>query len=136
MKRIAILCSGLILAVTTAASAETLRLMTFNVRYPASGDGENHWEKRRDLFIDVGEVHDPPALGVELALDRDVDPVAVAVHACALVSRGHPGEEVRRLEPVAALQPRRHRAGFVARRGVLGKQAMVLGDPMVHAPRC
>src|SRR3954447_24875603 len=63
-------------------------------------------DQRRDQLVDLGEVHDPSALGVELALDPKVDPVAVAVHARALVAGGHPGKEVLRLEPVAALQPR------------------------------
>ena len=46
-----------LLAFAAAASADPLRVMTFNVRYPAKGDGENIWEKRKDLLIE----HHPQA---------------------------------------------------------------------------
>jgi endonuclease/exonuclease/phosphatase family metal-dependent hydrolase len=48
-----------------SASGETLRLMTFNVRYPASGDGENLWDKRRDMFIETIRSRDPDLLGTQ-----------------------------------------------------------------------
>jgi hypothetical protein len=33
-----------------SADAQTLRVMSFNVRYPAKSDGANVWENRRDLL--------------------------------------------------------------------------------------
>lgn len=39
--------------------------MTFNVRYPASGDGPNLWEKRRDLFVETIRSRDPDLLGTQ-----------------------------------------------------------------------
>jgi endonuclease/exonuclease/phosphatase family metal-dependent hydrolase len=41
----------LALLFTSSLAAEALRVMTFNVRYPAKDDGENIWEKRRDLLV-------------------------------------------------------------------------------------
>ncbi|MCX6626875.1 MAG: endonuclease/exonuclease/phosphatase family protein [Candidatus Solibacter sp.] len=39
--------------------------MTFNVRYPASGDGPNRWELRRDLFVETVRSFDPDLLGTQ-----------------------------------------------------------------------
>ncbi len=49
MKRRA-LCFGVLLA-AGAFAADLVRVMTFNVRYPAPVDGENRWELRRDLLV-------------------------------------------------------------------------------------
>src|SRR5215211_5272899 len=43
--------------------------------------------KRRGVLVDLGEVHDPAPLGIDLALDGDLDQIAVAMHARALVAR-------------------------------------------------
>ena len=59
------LCAYLMLLAAACASAETLRLMTFNVRYPASGDGPNRWELRRDLFVETIRTKDPDLLGTQ-----------------------------------------------------------------------
>ena len=55
----------LLLALAAGASGETLRLMTFNVRYPASGDAANRWEARRDLFVETIRSRDPDLLGTQ-----------------------------------------------------------------------
>jgi len=34
-----------------ASPAETLRVMSFNVRYPAKTDGPNRWELRKDVLV-------------------------------------------------------------------------------------
>jgi len=55
----------LLLALAACASGETLRLMTFNVRYPASGDGPNRWEARRDMFVEAIRSRDPDLFGTQ-----------------------------------------------------------------------
>ncbi|MCX6633129.1 MAG: endonuclease/exonuclease/phosphatase family protein [Candidatus Solibacter sp.] len=54
----------LVLAADCSA-ADTLRLLTFNVRYPASGDGPNLWDLRRDLFVEAVRARDPDLLGTQ-----------------------------------------------------------------------
>lgn len=39
--------------------------MTFNVRYPAKGDGENIWEKRRDLLVATIRDKNPDLFGTQ-----------------------------------------------------------------------
>ena len=48
---LAVCCAVLALIGRPSRAAETLRVMTFNVRYPAPNDGLERWEARRDLFV-------------------------------------------------------------------------------------
>jgi endonuclease/exonuclease/phosphatase family metal-dependent hydrolase len=43
--------------------------MTFNVRYGTAKDGDNHWEKRRELCASRVTAFDPDLLGLQEALD-------------------------------------------------------------------
>jgi len=43
--------------------AQTLRVMTFNVRYPAPSDGADRWELRRDLLVSTIREKDPDLIG-------------------------------------------------------------------------
>lgn len=47
------------------AAAQTLRVMSFNVRYPAKGDGPNIWENRRDIMVAAIREKDPDLLGTQ-----------------------------------------------------------------------
>ena len=45
--------------------AETLRVMTFNVRYPNPGDGANAWPARRDLLVETIRARRPDVIGTQ-----------------------------------------------------------------------
>lgn len=47
------------------AMAESLRVMTFNVRYPSKGDGDNVWERRRDLLAAAIQEKNPDVFGTQ-----------------------------------------------------------------------
>ncbi len=49
----------------TCLSAETLRVMTFNVRYPNPDDGPNAWPVRRDLLVDTIRSKAPDLFGTQ-----------------------------------------------------------------------
>lgn len=58
------------LAVALAAAsqclpAEILRVMTFNVRYPNPGDGDNVWSARRDLLVETIRSRRPDVVGTQ-----------------------------------------------------------------------
>lgn len=58
----------LILLLTLAAAlwpAETLRVMTFNVRYPSKGDGADRWEARRDILVRTIRLKNPDLIGTQ-----------------------------------------------------------------------
>jgi len=45
--------------------AEQLKVMSFNVRLPSKSDGENHWDKRRDLLVRTIQKYDPDVFGTQ-----------------------------------------------------------------------
>lgn len=45
--------------------AADLRVMTFNVRYPNPRDGEDFWEKRKELFVETVRKHRPDLMGTQ-----------------------------------------------------------------------
>ncbi len=52
-------------ALSALLPAETLRVASYNVRYPASGDGANLWELRRELFVSSVRALDPDLMGTQ-----------------------------------------------------------------------
>src|SRR6266700_1593059 len=51
----------------------TLRVMSFNVRYGTARNGEDHWDKRKDLFLDTIRKYDPDLLGMQEVLAMQAD---------------------------------------------------------------
>ncbi len=47
------------------AQPESLRVMSFNLRYPAKTDGPNVWENRRDLLVETIRLKDPDLIGTQ-----------------------------------------------------------------------
>lgn len=60
-------------ATSVSAGARDLRIMTFNVRYPAQSDGPNIWENRRDLAARMIRRADPDAIGTQELFKRQGD---------------------------------------------------------------
>jgi endonuclease/exonuclease/phosphatase family metal-dependent hydrolase len=54
-----------LLLLAFAAQAETLRVMSFNVRYPASGDGPDRWEVRQDILVRTIRLKNPDLMGTQ-----------------------------------------------------------------------
>jgi endonuclease/exonuclease/phosphatase family metal-dependent hydrolase len=44
---------------------EVLRVMTFNVRYPAKGDGPDRWEVRQDILVRTIRLKNPDVFGTQ-----------------------------------------------------------------------
>jgi endonuclease/exonuclease/phosphatase family metal-dependent hydrolase len=51
-----------------AASSNTLTVMSFNVRFGTAKDGDNHWDKRKDLCASRITHFDPDLLGLQESL--------------------------------------------------------------------
>jgi endonuclease/exonuclease/phosphatase family metal-dependent hydrolase len=56
-----------------------LVVMSFNVRYAAANDGENSWDRRRDLACDVVRRHGPDLVGLQEALRSQIDDLRAAL---------------------------------------------------------
>jgi endonuclease/exonuclease/phosphatase family metal-dependent hydrolase len=50
-----------------------LRVMTFNVRYGTANDGDNAWDQRKQLLVDVIRQFDPDLLGTQEVLATQAD---------------------------------------------------------------
>ncbi len=50
-----------------------IRVMSFNLRYGSANDGENHWDKRKELVVETIKAFKPDLLGTQetLAFQRD-----------------------------------------------------------------
>lgn len=57
--------SALMLLLVSPCLAETLRVMSFNVRYPANSDGENRWELRQDTLVRAIRLVNPDMMGTQ-----------------------------------------------------------------------
>ncbi len=60
------------------AKAE-LVVMSFNIRYAAANDGENNWDKRKDLACDVVRRQAPDLIGLQEALRSQIDDMRAAL---------------------------------------------------------
>lgn len=50
-----------------------IKVMSFNIRYGAANDGENSWEKRKELVLETIQVFNPDLLGTQEVLDFQAD---------------------------------------------------------------
>jgi len=56
-----------------------LVVMSFNIRYAAANDGENNWDKRKDLACDVVRRQAPDVVGLQEALRSQIDDMRAAL---------------------------------------------------------
>jgi len=86
-----LLCAALIAAVPTTLPAQSgvdIRVMSFNIRYGTADDGENSWPFRRDLVRSVIADQAPDLLGLQEALDFQLDELLTALGGYDLVGVG------------------------------------------------
>lgn len=69
------LATAFVLLASSAYADEppTLRIMSFNIRYGTAKDGDNHWDKRKELVVETIKAFKPDLLGTQetLAFQRD-----------------------------------------------------------------
>jgi len=73
---------------TTPPPREPMTVMTFNIRYGTAKDGENEWSARREMLFDVVRSTNPDLLGLQEALDFQIDEIVAAVPGYAVVGVG------------------------------------------------
>lgn len=72
----------------TAPIPVDLRVMTFNIRYGTANDGDDRWENRRGLVMDVIKSNNPDVLGLQEALRFQIDEIRAAFPEYAEVGVG------------------------------------------------
>lgn len=58
------------------SAGESLKAMSFNIRYGTAKDGENHWDKRKDFVVDTIRDTAPDVLGTQETLSFQADYLA------------------------------------------------------------
>ena len=64
-----------VLLITTMLShtrAQTIKVMTYNIRYDAPSDGVNQWPKRTQKVYDLIKKHDPDLIGLQEVLHHQL----------------------------------------------------------------
>ncbi len=55
-----------------------LGVMTFNIRYGSANDGVNNWNNRREMVFDIFRNYNPDIVGLQEALDFQIDEIRKA----------------------------------------------------------
>lgn len=84
----AVAVASLARAQAPAAPGVSLRVMTFNIRYGTARDGDNHWDRRKDLLVEVISQQSPDVIGLQEALHAQIDYILEALPGYAMVGVG------------------------------------------------
>ncbi len=100
MKKLSLI--ALLMATTFAAQAtDTLRVLSFNIRYNNAGDGINAWPNRKDLAASVFADHDVDFAGLQEALIGQIDDLQERLPRFAWVGVGRDdGKEKGEFSPI------------------------------------
>lgn len=79
------------LAAIPSAMAQTLRVMSFNVRLPVESDGPNRWEARRELAADMLAREHPDLIGTQELFQQQGDELIALLPQYAWFGRGRKG---------------------------------------------
>jgi endonuclease/exonuclease/phosphatase family metal-dependent hydrolase len=69
-------------------SREPLTAMSFNIRYGSAKDGENEWTRRRAMVFDLLREQDADLIGLQEALDFQIEEILSAAPSYAAVGVG------------------------------------------------
>jgi endonuclease/exonuclease/phosphatase family metal-dependent hydrolase len=67
---------------------EPLTVMSFNIRYGTAKDGENEWVRRRTMLFDLVREQDADVIGLQEALDFQIDEIVAAAPGYATIGVG------------------------------------------------
>ena len=73
MNKIKFLFLLLIVSTTITVKAQSLKIMTYNIRLELAADGENAWSNRREMFADQIKFYEPDFMGVQEAMPNQIN---------------------------------------------------------------
>ena len=71
-----------------APAAEPVKVMSFNIRYGTANDGENRWQNRRGALFELLRAEDADVIGLQEALDFQIQEIVAAVPGYAVTGVG------------------------------------------------
>ena len=89
-RRFALLALCLLATALPAPAQERapLAAMSFNIRYGTANDGENRWPLRREFLIDVMREQNADVVGLQEALDFQIDEIVAALPIYGVIGVG------------------------------------------------
>ena len=88
VRRWFVLLLAMVFSTLALIAASPLEVMTFNIRLGTAEDGENHWDRRRDLLFRVIRDGEADIVGLQEALRFQIDQIVSAVPAYGFVGVG------------------------------------------------
>ena len=74
------------------SSAQSIKIMTYNIRLDVASDGENDWTHRKDFFASQIQFYEPDIFGVQEATPNQVIDMSVAFSQYNFLGIGREGE--------------------------------------------
>ena len=71
MRQYAIIIT-LLLGITPSINSQSFKLMTYNIRYDTSNDGENQWSERKDFLSNQISFYSPDVFGIQEGLHHQL----------------------------------------------------------------
>lgn len=71
-----------------APASAPLSVMTFNIRLGTAADGDNHWNRRKEMLYDVLRTENADLVGIQEAFRFQIDEILAAVPGYAVVGVG------------------------------------------------
>lgn len=78
---------------TSICEAQSLKVLTYNIRLDIASDGVNAWSNRKDYFNAQLQFYNPDIFGIQEALPNQVRDIAVAHETYKNISMGRDGAE-------------------------------------------
>jgi len=75
MKKILLLLISILFS-NGAMNAQSLKIMTYNIRLDVASDGENAWSNRKDYFCSQVAFYEPDVFGIQEALPNQVQDIS------------------------------------------------------------
>jgi endonuclease/exonuclease/phosphatase family metal-dependent hydrolase len=77
--------------ILVVGNAQTLKLMTYNIRLDIDSDGENNWSHRKEFFISQMQFYEPDIFGIQEAKPNQVIDIASALPQYNYIGIGRDG---------------------------------------------
>ena len=88
---VAVSAAGGAAPVAGQESGAPFTAMAFNIRYGSAADGDNRWQLRRELVLDVIRARAPDVLGVQEALHFQLEQLRRSLPAYQVIGVGRDG---------------------------------------------
>lgn len=81
----------ILLLFSIVINAQSLKIMTYNIRLDLASDGENTWSKRKDYFAGQIQFYEPDILGVQEATPGQVADLSILIPQYGFIGTARDG---------------------------------------------